>query len=122
LGAGHAFPVGESPSGFQERLRAFSRACDESILTLGWGIFAGSHRCEFCRQFNSSLNFGVSASSILYVCPEMISHYVEAHDYLPPTNFITAVLSAPLPGSDEYTRAVQSFLGPFAETYRLIRG
>lgn len=29
-----------------------------------------------------------------YAAPELIAHYVEAHDYLPPTEFIEAVLSS----------------------------
>jgi hypothetical protein len=39
----------------------------------------------------------------------MIAHYVEAHRYCPPEEFIIAVMNSPLPGSDEYHSAVDPF-------------
>jgi hypothetical protein len=39
----------------------------------------------------------------------MVAHYVEAHRYAPPDEFVAAVLSAPLPGTPEYHEAVAAF-------------
>ena len=41
------------------------------------------------------------AGSILYVAPEMVSHYVNVHEYLPPKDFVEAVMAGPLPGCNE---------------------
>jgi hypothetical protein len=69
----------------------------------------GFHRCELCREFTSHRNLGVPADDLLYVAPEMISHYVEEHEYLPPREFIDAVLASPMPGTEEYASAVAHF-------------
>ncbi|MFJ1545882.1 hypothetical protein [Streptomyces sp. NPDC088246] len=44
-------------------------------------------------------------SGVAYADPELITHNVEAHDYLPPAEFMAAVLS-----SDAVARACKSLL------------
>jgi hypothetical protein len=44
----------------------------------------------------------------------MVAHYVEKHEYLPPPEFIDAVLAAPAPGTEDYRRAVGPFIAPGA--------
>jgi len=51
----------------------------------------------------------VPADGLLYVAPEMISHYVVDHDYLPPSELIEAVLRSPIPGTEEYTVCITRF-------------
>jgi hypothetical protein len=53
---------------------------------------------------------------LLFVAPEMVAHYVEAHHYRPPAQFITAVTESPLPGTDEYRAAVASFRRVWSES------
>lgn len=36
----------------------------------------------------------VMGSGVAYAAPELVAHYVEAHGYLPPADFIEAVLSS----------------------------
>lgn len=68
------------------------------------GLWMGVHRCSFCGGPKSPLRddgralWGngefrvIGDNSTIYVAPTLIAHYVEAHDYLPPQEFIEAVL------------------------------
>ena len=105
----HPFPTGDTPPEFLARLKEFCQRWAEGLAPLAWGVFAGPHRCELCRGFMASGNVGVPAGDVLSAAPEMVAHYVEAHRYAPPAEFITAVLSAPLPGTPEYAEAVAPF-------------
>lgn len=78
-------------------------------------LAAGHHACEFCPHlanrhpahsfeyegetfFLGSAEIWVTSSAgICYVAPNLIIHYIEAHQYLPPEEFIQAVLQMPLP-------------------------
>lgn len=102
------FPVGEMSPEFLARLKEFCRRWGDGLDSLAWGDFVGMHRCELCRACMASGNIGVPAGGKLFVAPEMIAHYVEAHRYAPPSEFVTAVLSAPLPGTREYHEAVET--------------
>lgn len=112
----HEFATGQPPADFVKKLRKLTRKCGKSIDALGWGVFMGGHTCQLCRQFETSLNLGVPADELLYVAPQMISHYVEKHSYLPPRQFVDAVLGSPIPGTLEYTRAVARFRDLHSET------
>jgi hypothetical protein len=109
LGAGAEYSRGAVPPEFMERLIRFTRHWGESTRALGWPYACGFHTCEFCGEFNASGNFGVPSTSVLYVCPEMIVHYIAVHEYQPPPEFVDAVLAAPLPGTAAYKRAVEGF-------------
>jgi len=39
----------------------------------------------------------------------MIYHYINDHHYLPPDEFVQAVLHGPLLGSDEYSRRASQY-------------
>jgi hypothetical protein len=110
LGGGHAYTRGEAPPALVGRLQEYARRWGDSVEALGWPVAAGCHDCELCGAFATAGNFGVPAGELLYVCPEMIPHYVEAHDYLPPRAFVEAVLAAPLPGTPAYAAAVAPFV------------
>jgi hypothetical protein len=69
----------------------------------------GGHTCEFCGRAYGHANLAVASESVLYIAPELVLHYVRAHSYLPPEEFVQAVLSAPLPGSDEFRAMVERF-------------
>jgi len=67
------------------------------------------HTFEICGNESAGGNFGVPAGEVLFVAPELIGHYVSIHGYLPPDGFLDALLTAPLPGTHEYTIAVREF-------------
>ncbi len=103
------FPMRELPADVRERVRAWCSATGQSVIALGWPTAAGPHECDLCRGHLAAGTFGVPAGAILYVCPEMLSHYVEAHGYAPPQAFIEALMSAPSPGTDEYAAQIALF-------------
>jgi hypothetical protein len=109
LSVGQPFSVGHVAHAFAERLRDFAERWTHSVQALRWPVAAGFHECEFCSAFRCDGNFGVPSGPILFVCPEMIAHYVDAHAYEPPRLFIDAVLAGPLPGTEEYVRVVAPF-------------
>jgi hypothetical protein len=113
----HEYSSGDAPPGLIQKLQQFAARWEESVEALVWPVAGGAHVCELCGAFESSGNFGVPGDGVLFVCPEMVAHYVVAHAYLPPQEFVEAVMSAPLPGTTEYAEAVATFAGG-ADTWK----
>ncbi|MBI2920359.1 MAG: hypothetical protein HYY18_04670 [Planctomycetes bacterium] len=114
LAAGQPYTRGAASPEFVAALRQFVAGWRVSGNCLGLPLAAGPHACEFCGQFLAAGNFGVPSGEVLYVAPEMVLHYVQVHEYLPPSEFISAVLGSPVPGTPEYAAAA----APFAEIRR----
>lgn len=110
LSAGHAYTKGAAPESFVARLRTLCASWSDSVRALRWPVACGFHTCEFCEEFHASGNIGIPGDGVLFVAPEMVAHYVEKHDYLPPQQFIRAVLMTPAPGTVEYDEAVRPFV------------
>lgn len=58
--------------------------------------FLGYHECDFCDSVNIELGATtilVSYKNRVYACPALITHYMESHSYLPPSEFIDVVLN-----------------------------
>jgi len=110
LSAKHPYPKGSVSETFRDRLRSFCARWDDSVRALHWPVAGGPHTCELCDEFRAAGNFGVPAGAILFVAPEMVGHYVEKHGYLPPKEFVEAVLVAPIPGTSNYADAVKPFI------------
>ena len=93
------------------------------LLVNPWApaVCMGAHDCEFCRfsagprQFtldNTTAPLGVSnlfvpATDRLYVAPSLILHYIDAHEYSPPTEFCDAVMSCPEMRSIDYLKQIR---------------
>jgi hypothetical protein len=104
LSAGQPFHAGAADERFIEALRHLVG----SPVTL----YRGQHYCEFCagptiittpggvrlvdpppeRVGNGEIRV-IAASGIIYVAPVLVLHYVVAHKYLPPTEFIEAAIA-----------------------------
>ncbi len=67
----------------------------------------GFHRCELCGASRPRVEHGAKSrvlgnseirvtgkNGTVYAAPSMIAHYVEVHEYVPPREFIEAVLHA----------------------------
>jgi hypothetical protein len=84
------FPKGPTSALFRERL--------QELCWLPIGLTCGVHECEFCSGQptvgNGEIHVRASDGKI-YFAPEMVIHYVEAHEYRPPDVFIEAVESLP---------------------------
>jgi hypothetical protein len=52
-------------------------------------------------------NLFIPGDGLLYVAPSTIIHYIDSHDYLPPIEFIDAVLRCPRMRSMEYLKAIR---------------
>jgi hypothetical protein len=46
----------------------------------------------------------VPGDGAIYCCPELITHYINAHEYAPPAAFAAAVIACPDTRSMEYKR------------------
>lgn len=132
LSCEYSYPKGKIASGFLERLSIF--CCSSHIYYMGY------HYCEFCngpksnnwnwremiddtpsmklptcgdnRHCLGSGDILIFGPGDVYIAPNMIYHYVADHDYLPPDEFIQAVLFSPLPDSAEYhARTIEYYHG-----------
>jgi hypothetical protein len=117
------FSTGETSQEFKDRL--FQFCLDEYVVHIARGF----HVCEFCSistekwleegesQYGEKahrLRIGnaeirVLGNSANYAAPTLIYHYVTEHQYRPPDEFIEAVLTGPLPGSEEYKALLRKF-------------
>ncbi|WP_282692602.1 hypothetical protein [Streptomyces sp. CC208A] len=96
LKRGKPYAKGVAPSGLAEVLNRMRRTHRAQQIR-------GHHSCPFCasRIFGSraghpqgSAEIRVMGGGVAHAAPELIAHYVEAHGYVPPTDFIRAVLAA----------------------------
>jgi hypothetical protein len=72
---------------FVRKLRA---VCDAQLGRIGT---LGYHTCEFCGQADSSEEWNITdrEGKKKWHFPDMIFHYIEAHDYFPPIEFIAFI-------------------------------
>jgi hypothetical protein len=110
LSKDHPFPTGTVSPEFLAALRSHLRAAWQPVYLMG------PHFCEFCPKpkpregrVGGSRNLWIPAVSVVYVAPELVAHYVEAHGYRPPDEFISAVLACP----EQDTPAFHQLLGRF---------
>jgi len=62
---------------------------------IGPGVYTkGYHHCPFCGNHKSSTQFQIRLKDgkTFYDAPNMIMHYIIEHEYLPPQEFIDAVM------------------------------
>jgi hypothetical protein len=116
LQKGQPFSVGKTPEIFLEQLKWFA----EKPFTIFHS--AEQHKCEFCdsqETFDSGEIRVVGANGVVYAAPKMIVHYIEAHGYLPPQEFVDAVVNCRTnmvgPGQDKYTETIYKILPSFWE-------
>jgi hypothetical protein len=105
FGAKHPFTVGEVDPGFVERLREHIRNAWQPVVAMG------CHSCEFCGnpQAKGCRNVWIPTRSLIYVAPELIVHYIDVHCYLPPREFVNAVMQCPPQKSAEFFRLLSAF-------------
>jgi hypothetical protein len=89
----------------------------EVLLTDPWqpAVSGGVHPCDLCwyrPEVVGANNVFVPGESRVYVAPELILHYMNAHAYSPPDPFCRAVLECPPMRSPEYRRALLAAGGP----------
>jgi hypothetical protein len=102
LEPGHDFRRGSVDLQFFERL--------ESLAKRTWGpiFYLGGHECELC-QHRGAISTGyllVPFGGRIFAAPEGITHYISAHWYRPPDEFVQAVTACPEMRSAEYGHAL----------------
>ena len=101
LGSGHRFTKGPISADTYDRLKQLLVNPFQPLVAFGF------HTCDLC-QFegeSGSANLFVPADGFLFVCPELILHYINAHHYQPPQAFCDAVMICPDTRSVEYKRS-----------------
>lgn len=97
LDLGQPFPVGPTSQQFQD---ALIELCRHPII-----LPRGFHLCWFCRRSgqdqagNGQIRV-LSPKGVWYAAPTLVYHYVSAHQYSPPTDFVESVLSPDASGTD----------------------
>jgi hypothetical protein len=84
----HPFPVGPTSAEFREKLR--------KLCLVRVNRTRGIYHCDFCKGRNrpgGSAEMRVVGAGRVYAAPELVYHYVVAHSYKPPEEFIAAVLA-----------------------------
>ncbi len=97
------FSVGPTSFAVYQRLQEFAKEPWQPF------IFAGSHSCELCQyegERSGTANIFIPFEKRIFVCPELILHYMNAHQYQPPKVFCDAVLACPEMNSMEYKKAL----------------
>lgn len=95
----HEYTRGPVDPWFVDAMRRLAD-CDELP-----GTFMGSHFCELCtgsRLMRPSSNgeIRVGFARVTYAAPVLIVHYIEAHGYRPPLQFLAAVAQARTAAAD----------------------
>ena len=113
LADGHSIPTGAVDQTVYERLVEFAR---DPWHPPALPIAIGVHQCELCLydRPGGTRNLFIPSESTLYVCPELIVHYMSAHRYRPPEAFCDAVLRCADLGSMGYMKAFLAVARPLA--------
>ena len=77
--------------------------------------------CVFHPEMTGKRLVVIPGQGTLYVCPDLITHFVNAHGYTPPEVFCDAVLNSPLPTDASFNDAIMNqggreFLSILAES------
>lgn len=118
LERGHVFPQAVPSAEIVGKLWALCRTPINATR--------GTHECEFCdadphsyfeiRQDNEVIGLGhaeiwvFDGAVTVYVAPTLIYHYITAHHYAPPTQFVNALLCCPLPNTPDYDLLAGQFM------------
>jgi hypothetical protein len=102
LERGYEFAQGPVDRHVYERLQELLKRPWEPVAAGGW------HECDLClyEGTHGNRNLFIPGSGFLYVSPELILHYMNAHGYKPPAEFCHAVLACPPMRSVTYFRAI----------------
>lgn len=103
---GKTFSTGKVPQDVFFKLSEFKQTFWD------FATFRGYHYCDLCKyQFELEIKGGNSNIFIphngkIYVYPSLITHYINAHFYLSPREFVEAVYLCPPMRSMEYLKKI----------------
>jgi hypothetical protein len=117
LARGHSFTQGTTSEAFFDHL--------VELVKHPLGGWAGYHSCNlgWCglrlHPTQTTLEYKgrviglgdtdifVPGDEVVYVASSLILHYIQHHEYMPPSCFMNAVLNCPDPRSQEYCAAIK---------------
>src|SRR6516164_3686481 len=107
----HRFETGAIPASLLTKLKEMAEQTQWSYSAFS---FRGLHGCSFCSDSEpcsrgipgSHVNLFAPGEGIVYVAPAGIVHYIEAHSYLPPAEFLKAAQECPDCTSAAYRAAL----------------
>jgi hypothetical protein len=105
----HPYTMGSVSAEFLTQLKEFIRRPSLSADDFHFPGIGGLHTCEFCGRAIGGGNLGLPSDNVLFVFPDMVVHYIEAHGYKPPEEFIAAVLRSPLRDTEEFQLLSEPF-------------
>ncbi|MFG1917190.1 hypothetical protein [Micromonospora sp. NPDC048898] len=101
LDAAHPYPTGAPPHGLVPALTELAKTrvrqtrghhyCEICVRDMGEGAREAIRQGMIARE---SAEFEVRGDGVVYAAPQLLLHYVTAHEYLPPAEFCTAALAA----------------------------
>jgi hypothetical protein len=102
LEAGRSFLTGPTEKAI------FDKLCELARQPWAPVAFCGPHVCDLCQYGGSSgaANVFIPGDDFLYVCPVLITHYMNVHHYCPPREFCEAVRRCAIMRSREYLQAI----------------
>ncbi len=113
------FPIGDTPPAFLHRLAEFCQRWSDGLNSLAWPVFRGltvaSSAASSLLAATSEFQLGPYYSPLQRWCSLRRSPSI-----FPPAEFVTAVMTAPMPGTSEYTEAVAACGGPIAAAKRYV--
>jgi hypothetical protein len=109
LGRGHTYPVGEVPIAVYKKLAALLAVPGQPAAS---GAIQPCELCVYEAERAGTMNLFVPGEQRVYVAPELILHYLNAHRYQPPEEFCAAVMACPRMGTPEYRQALLTAGGP----------
>jgi hypothetical protein len=106
LERGRDFPTGTVPKDAFLKLFELKKNPWQIVVS------AGFHECDLCQfqlEFENNVgnsNLCIPHNGKIYFCPELITHYINAHHYLPPREFVEAIYLCPPMRSIEYLKKI----------------
>lgn len=101
LERGCNYPTGSADSGVFSKLVELRKSPWQPAVAFG---FQECTLCQYEGEMRGVNNLFIPGDGIIYVCPEMITHYMNAHGYAPPAEFGRAVLACPPMRSMDYMK------------------
>ncbi|MEM9776300.1 MAG: hypothetical protein AAF902_17110 [Chloroflexota bacterium] len=107
------FQTGKPPAGFLEKLRSFCHPDVTVCHTHGKrkSPFDNKHIELDVNGTPTTLGgaeIRVIGTEDIFAAPDLVYHYVVDHNYLPPQEFIDAVLNGPQPNSAEFRALIKT--------------
>jgi hypothetical protein len=104
----HAFQTGTIPEAVYGRLKQLARMQWDPMMGMG------GHCCEVCQfdGFYCNKELFIPGNGKTYAFPSAITHYIAAHHYLPPEEFLDAVMACPRQDAKEFFAALHAIGWP----------